>query len=377
MGIWKDSSQTTALITIGDGDIAATHFKPDEPLAPSPGLCHHGQRTVLDKVYMKLLQGRQAKALAGQKTLPFPVISVGNITVGGAGKTPFTLWLARQLAAQGHTVGVASRGYPLRLEHSCLVQPEDTPAQVSDEGALLARSLQGVAHVAVGPNRYESGELLRREKNISVLVLDDGFQHLWLKRDLDIVLLNAHQPFGNSRLLPFGPLREPTLALCRAQALVLTGLEGVTPAARQALANRFATFNPHGVVAGGGVAVEGVVDAENPGALLPAEVLKGKEALLVCAIARPERFVETARRLGVVIRGQKIYRDHHGFSLKDKSRLQATVPAGGVLLCTEKDLVKLMSLGPWQVPLMAPRIRWRFEWAEEDLTNLLPALFHP
>ncbi len=178
--------------------------------------------------------------LKARHALPVPVISVGNLTAGGTGKTPFTVWLARALLAAGRRPGVLSRGYGARAEGSLL----------SDEGAVRAALLgPGVPQVEA-PDRVRGGaSLLAAHHEIDVLLLDDGFQHVRLRRDLDVVLLDATDPFGGGHLLPLGMLREKPSALARAGAVVINRAERVTAKTLEGLRARVRALAPDAVLA--------------------------------------------------------------------------------------------------------------------------------
>ncbi|HTQ96161.1 MAG TPA: tetraacyldisaccharide 4'-kinase, partial [Candidatus Acidoferrum sp.] len=156
------------------------------------------------------------RGILKQKRLSRPVISVGNLTVGGTGKTPMVIWLAERLLAQGKRVAILSRGYK-------------GSAGTSDEIELMKFRLQGRAKFGVGPDRYEQGKKL--EPDVDLFLLDDGFQHLQLARDANILLLDATQPLGKQTMLPTGRLREPMTAIFRADILIFTRAETVPGAA--------------------------------------------------------------------------------------------------------------------------------------------------
>ncbi|MBM3224440.1 MAG: tetraacyldisaccharide 4'-kinase [Candidatus Tectomicrobia bacterium] len=164
-----------------------------------------------------------------QRHLPCPVVSIGNLTLGGTGKTPLTMWIARWYQQQGRRVAVLSRGYGARpAAHVRVVSAGDGPVlnwqAAGDEPYLLACALPGVP-ILIGQDRYQTGQYACTHFGAEVLILDDGFQHHALHRDLDIVLIDASNPFGSGHLFPRGILREPLSALRRADALVLTRVE--------------------------------------------------------------------------------------------------------------------------------------------------------
>ncbi len=245
-----------------------------------------------------------------------PVISVGNLTVGGAGKTPVALEIAQRLLARGRRPAVLSRGYGRRGRAPLLVSPDASALDVGDEPLLLAR--RGLT-VFVGPRRALLASIAV-QRGADVLVLDDGLQHHGLARDLDVVVFDASNPFGNGRLLPRGPLREPLEALRR----VGRGLLWLT---RCDLPRdpRAAQLPPW-------PAVESEYRAQ-------AE-LRGKRAFLFAGIAQPASFESTVRALGAEIAGTRWFPDHHRYGAADLSALRRA--AGGArLVTTEKDLVRI------------------------------------
>ncbi|MCG8511455.1 MAG: tetraacyldisaccharide 4'-kinase, partial [Rhodospirillales bacterium] len=182
-----------------------------------------GGLALAEPVYRAVVSARNKRFDNGKRTiarLPRPVISVGNITTGGTGKTPMVIHLARLLHEAGHRPAVLLRGYKADPEHP----------QASDEAAELTAALDGIAYVEANPNRVESARrVLDNHPNADVFLLDDGFQHRQVHRDLDMVLIDAMCPFGHDHLLPRGLLREPMKNLARADAVVVTRADQVEP----------------------------------------------------------------------------------------------------------------------------------------------------
>lgn len=311
---------------------------------------------------------RRAVADAG---VGCPVICVGNLTVGGNGKTPLALELCRLARQSGLRPALVSRGYgrrsgEVRVAHRPGARP---PAwqDVGDEPAFLARRCPELPMV-VGRERTAAALLAAREFSPDLIVCDDAFQHRALHRDLDILAWNARRGAGNGRLLPAGPLREPLSAARRAGLIVFVhaAAEGIEELRAR---HRLPADIP---AVACDLVPEGWVAAEDWTRRLPppgAGVFLG-----VCAIADPDGFFESCRQAGVELAGSLAFRDHHAFSERELARVTARareVGAAGVLT-TEKDLVRLegFSLG---LPVFALRlsVRWRAGEEERIVRRLL------
>ncbi len=274
-----------------------------------------------------------------------PVISVGNLTAGGAGKTPVVLELATRLAARGRKPAILSRGYGRRSREPLEVSPDSAAADAGDEPLLLAR--RG-CRVFVGPRRAELADLAVR-RGADVLLLDDGLQHHRLARDLDVIVADASNALGNGRVLPAGPLRELPSALRR----VHRGLLWLTWCDRPR--------DPRTSALGGFPCVES--------AYLAQADLRGRKVFLFAGIARPERFALTCRGLGAEIAGARWFRDHHRFSEGDLADVRSRA-AGALLVTTEKDLVRI----PDPAGIVAVRLQMRVLGGEDALESALGAV---
>lgn len=284
--------------------------------------------------------------------LPRPVISVGNLHWGGSGKTPLVAAIAAHLRDRGLAVCILSRGYGSHGRGVRVVSAGQglllDARTAGDEPALLAGELPGVA-VVVGPDRYQDGlaALARLDPAPDLFLLDDGFSHLALARDLDLVAFPAPDPFGGGRLFPTGRLREPLAAISRANAVILTGVpdwDGRGAALASALRSR-------------GFTGPGFASVTRPGAprLVTGDPLPaGARVLLVTAIARPAAFTALARDLGLEIAGELSFRDHHLYTDASLARIaDAFRPSdASAVLVTSKDRVKLLGrLDALDVPL--------------------------
>lgn len=243
--------------------------------------------------------------------LPVPVVVVGNITVGGTGKTPFTLWFCQFLRDQGFTPGIISRGYGVKLKQPLLVSAKHSAAEVGDEPLLLAE--RSGCPVVVSPNRVAAARhLLQQCPQVDLIISDDGLQHYALQRDLEIVLIDGQRGLGNGWLLPAGPLRELPSRLKHVDLVIANS--GQHPLADGSMAIQALRVVP----------------------LIPTEtaLAAGAAVDLIAGIGNPQRFERSVLTAGYQIKRRRFLADHHAFSPLDFTGL--TPP----LLMTEKDAVK-------------------------------------
>ena len=270
------------------------------------------------------------RRLAGApRRAPCPVLSVGNLTVGGTGKTPMVAYLATFLAAKGYRPLIASRGYGAEA------------GGTNEEAAELALRCPDVPHVQ-DPDRLRAiRHALASGEGCDVAILDDGFQHRRLARDLDIVLLDGLCPFGYGHLLPRGLLREPPSALGRSDVIVITRADLAQPAALAHTRSEAARYAAPGTpVLTAAHRPAGLVFAD--GTREAPDRLDGRTVAAACGIGNPEAFRETLERLGACIVRFDAFRDHHAYTAGDLARLQRTAREAGaaVLVTTGKDFVK-------------------------------------
>jgi tetraacyldisaccharide 4'-kinase len=286
-----------------------------------------------------------------------PVVSVGNLTLGGTGKTPMVEWVARRLRERGLRVAILSRGY-------------GHEGGLNDEGRVLEENLPDVPHLQ-GRDRVSLARTAVEELESQVLVLDDGFQHRRLARDLDIVLLDALDPFGHGRLFPRGLLREPVGALKRADVVVLSRADLVDSATRQAIraAARPARW------AEARHAPRDLVDAE--GNVSSLDALWGAGVAAFCGIGNPEGFRRTLEQRGVRIVAFRTFSDHHAYTRSDVEALSGWAGTSGadLALTTQKDSVKLRTCQLGAVPLRAMRIGLEVLDGEEGLRTALEKIW--
>lgn len=255
-----------------------------------------------------------AAGLLPVRHVPVPVIVVGNITVGGTGKTPLIIWLARHLLALGHKPGIISRGYGGRATRwPQQVRPDSSPVMVGDEPVLIARNTG--CPVAVSSQRHVAARELLAHRDCDVLLCDDGLQHLALDRDLEIAVIDGDRRFGNGRCLPAGPLREPVGRLRTVDMVVSNGRAG---------RNEFSME----------YAYDDLRATADPGATLKPESLRGRRVHAVAGIGNPARFFSYLRGFDIrVIRHE--FPDHHAYTAEDLM-FGEKLP----IVMTEKDAVK-------------------------------------
>jgi len=303
--------------------------------------------------------------------LPAPVVSVGNLTVGGTGKTPVVACLARLFQDRGQRVAILSRGYGGHSRQvACISDGRNIytkPPDAGEEPYWLARTLPGVA-VYTGGCRYAAGLAAWRELKPDLFVLDDGFQHFQLHRDLNLVLLDAAAPFGNGYLLPRGPLREPLTALAAAQCLILTRFE---PSRHQAqLAAIRAAFPDKPVLT---ASILPVSATTYPGGQAEAPAALNRRGLMAFAgLARPEVFTATLKALGADLKGFQVFPDHHAYNDAELDRLTAAARSLGAegLVTTGKDWARLGERWDGELPLWVLEVEARLGDAEPVLTLL-------
>jgi tetraacyldisaccharide 4'-kinase len=295
-----------------------------------------------------------ARGLFAQKRLKGKVISVGNLTLGGTGKTPMVLWLAQQFLSGGKSVGILSRGY-------------GGTGESSDEIELMKQRLKGRLRFGVGPDRYASGQKLEASQPVDVFILDDGFQHLRLARDANILLVDSSRPLDQEALLPAGRLREPLSAMRRADLLVFT--RSADPSCPPPVAGESARCERFSAATHLVRYREIGVD---PQAIVPEVELPPQPVFIFCGIGNPEAFVSDAARWGNAIAGKAVFRDHHRYSASEVRRLEEQAKRAGArsLLTTEKDLFNLGDLRFSSLPIYFPEIELKVADAPEFLAAL-------
>lgn len=320
---------------------------------------------------------------------PMPVVSVGNLTLGGTGKTPWVSYLLEALARPDRALGVLTRGY----------------GDSHDEAKLLAAHHPEIP-IAIDPDRIRGARELAR-RGVTLAIADDAFQHRRLGRVVDLLLIDAHRPFGNGRVLPAGMLREPIDSMKRATLIVLTRIGESTDEERALLERRIGECLPQervfrsglvadtwweleraaessdisqlkplvsGAVSNAGVATNDNLSRAPVASLAPRPVSRvaGGAVIMVCAIGHPASFERTLRSAGLELRDAIVHRDHHRFSARDLEEVAESARRLGArwIACTEKDLYNLPRDWRPPIPLLVPRMRVTVD-REPDLRDLL------
>jgi 3-deoxy-D-manno-octulosonic-acid transferase len=278
---------------------------------------------------------REQQSLGGQ------VISVGNITVGGTGKTPLVQYIAQQFKARGHRPAVLTRGHGRSSHHKrLLLEPHDETSvlHTGDEAQIFLRS--GVAHVGIGTDRLSTGRLLKEMFNVDTFILDDGFQQFKLARDLDIVLIDAMNPFGNEDLVPLGRLREPVSAIRRASAFVITRTECNRPA--DGIERRLRQCNPLAPIFRSRLVPEGWVNFMT-GETYPPDSLPFQRTFAFCGLGNPQSFWHVLDSLNIHPQETAEFDDHHRYTAREIRRMGLMVKSLRLdaILTTQKDVVNL------------------------------------
>ena len=321
------------------------------------------------------------------RELPCTVISVGNITVGGTGKTPMAIYLAAKLRQDGHRVAVISRGYKGRAESAGGIVSDGkhllmNSEQAGDEPFLIASRLKDVP-VVIGKNRIKAGRIAIDQFQPDVIVLDDAFQHLKLKRNIDLVLLDYTRPFGNSHLLPRGSLREPAAALSRATACIFTRSDksadkaaAASHAEIKSLLPKVPVFNtshqPYFFMVKSGArtplqAVDRFLSSDE------LEGIKPQKVFGFSGIARNDHFRQTVEAIKFNIGGFSEFSDHHRYSGDDLERIVRTAQKVGTdcLITTEKDYARITHQMPLPMDLVVVGVEIAFSENGPDFMSFI------
>ena len=299
------------------------------------------------------------RALAESHSVDARVISIGNLTLGGTGKTPLVQWIGRRLQRQEVRFAIVSRGY------------RAAPAGVNDEALELQLALPDVPHHQDRDRVAAAREVIKQYRS-QVILLDDGFQHRRLARDLDVVLLDATEPFGFDHVFPRGTLREPLAGLSRADVVVLSRADMLDKTARRQVRDRVARLAPDVLWC---EIVHGPDELINTqGATSPTSTLAGKRVAAFSGIGNPAGFRHTLATLDCELIAWREYPDHHHYTSEDMESLAEWAVGADLVLCTRKDLVKLHHAALGRVPLWAVSVELRFLAGQELLESALDQL---
>ena len=328
---------------------------------------------VLARVWRREGRRRQSLYYARRRKLNVPVISVGNLTMGGTGKTPCVLRLVELLRERGRKPGILTRGYGRTSPVSAMALPPGATvrADVSgDEPQIFLRSR--LAPVGIGADRYRTGTLLAREFGSDVVLLDDGFQHLKLARNFDLVLVDALNPFGGGEVFPMGRLREPVQGLVRADAIVITRSEASDLGA--AIEREVRRWNSQAPIYRARIEPQWWVE-HRTGRKIPIEEMKLDRAGAFCGLGNPQGFYRTLETLGVRCVDSVEFQDHHRYLPTELMRTTGQLQRKGAtaLVTTEKDAVNLCEgaddlLAP--LPLYWLKIEMRIEGEAELVAEI-------
>jgi len=278
--------------------------------------------------------------LSARKRLDGRVVSIGNLTVGGTGKTPAAIAVAREAINRNLRPCILTRGYKGKGRGSVIVSKGDSPlaswSEAGDEAILMAERLKG-AWVIKDSNRYRAGLIAN---NRDVFILDDGFQHWRLHRDIDILIVDATNPFGNGRMIPLGILREPIAEMKRADIIIINK----TRKKEDELEKTIRRYNEKAPVFYADYRVEGLVALD--GRALSTDILKDKKVFAFSGIGNPGQFLNLLSELGASVVGHKAFKDHHCYSGRDIKKIIKRVreARAEIIVTTEKDMVKLRGL---------------------------------
>lgn len=315
------------------------------------------------------------RGILARHRLAAPVISIGNLTVGGTGKTPMVAWLVERLAQAGHTAAVLTRGYGRDNSHRTHLAPAASgadPRLLGDEPAMLARRFASSAPsalLAVGADRYAAGRMAEGHGDIDFLVLDDGLQHLKLERSLEIVLLDGSQPFGNGYMLPLGSLREPPSSLAKADIVLVTRTEPEFD--YQRLRAEVRNWNPRAPVFHARTVPRRLVDLRS-GEACELAALASKRVAAFCGIGNPRAFWKQVRKAAREIVARRAFRDHHRYTPPELDQLNRLAAAQGAqaFVTTEKDAMNLPAAERLLLPTFVLEIDLEIDDAEELLARV-------
>ena len=345
---------------------------------------------MLSLIYGSAVKTREAfynRGVLRSKKLPCVVISIGNITVGGTGKTPMTIHVAELVKRLGYKVVVISRGYKGLAEKTGGIVSDGKTIfmeadKAGDEPFMMANRLKSIP-VVVGKNRFNAGMMALNSFKPDVIVLDDAYQHLRLKRDIDLVLLDSICPFGNHRLLPRGTLREPLSALMRSDAFILTRSDvAKEPEStyNSVKLKSYARGKPifkaihvpyiYEVIKGGAVSSQGIYgDSYTQGF----EFLRGHPAFIFSGIAKNIDFYNTVKGFNCKVTGCSEFTDHHRYTDRDLNKILQSAKESNAdfIITTEKDYARIANRIAWPIDLVVVGIKISFENYDDEFNRFI------
>jgi len=333
-------------------------------------------------LYQKAVQARRhayETSRRPKKRLPRPVISVGNLTVGGTGKTPFVLYLCDKLSGWRH-VAILSRGYGRRNPRAYVTLPdarqldERAPLFFGDEPVMMAKHIAN-ASIHLGPNRWRTGRLALDRAPVDLFILDDGFQHVELHRDLDIVILNGQEDPRRLGVLPAGMLREPAETLRRADIVVISRC---TPDGQHQIdLDWVRSLCPNAPIVLARYAIVGAFDLKT-GNAVPLDDLRNHPLFAFCGIAEPTSFRDTLTEAGLKLVGHHCYGDHHYFRGRELHDIETEAVAAGAagLITTEKDAVRILPFRIRGLPIYRLDVKFVVLEGEERLWERIGDALH-
>ena len=306
--------------------------------------------------------------------LPVPVISVGNITVGGTGKTPVVEYIARYLQAKGKKVAILSRGYAASIRQENNSSGKNI---CNDEYLLFKENIPDVPHL-LNKDRIKGGLEAIKRFQAECLVLDDGFQHLRLARDLNIVIIDALNPFGHEQIIPRGMLREPLEGLKRADMIMLSHVDQCSRDKITVITNRLREIVRHVPIVETvhkPICLESAKDATK----VDIHCLRGKRVFVFCAIGNPVSFRKSIENLGAELAGFRVFPDHHVYTPSELQELNAAAQSmkPDAIVITQKDRVKIgNNLGIWDFPVWTLKIEICVVNGREIFENKINAILN-
>ena len=321
----------------------------------------------LYRIIWTIRKGLYDKGLLRVKQLPCPVICVGNITTGGTGKTPAVIYISKLLHGKRYRPAVLTRGYKRRSKDPVLLISDGnailtTPQESGDEPYLMAMRLKGIP-VVVGADRFNSGRFAIDNFGNNLFILDDGFQHLKLYRDINILLVDASNPVGNASMLPAGILREPMTGISRADCIIISRANEGDKSKTEGLVR---SYNKKSPVFYSTLSVSGLSDAS--GKTYRSDYFKGKSVLIFSGIGNPDSFKRSVQKIGGIIKGAIKFNDHHWYNNKDMERIseEAASFSADAIITTEKDMIRITGSGLlkeafFNKPLLALKVEIKVE----------------